>query len=147
MLRLFPLALVALLGAQVPNVGGTWTLTYDADIRNADGKAEVRGRRDGTLVLAQHGDSLSGTWHPIPSISVPVSGHVEGAAVRFGSAWRTGEVMRDGKKLDGAELRTEFHGTVERGGMAGTMYIRIRFDGAEREPPARRWEAVRRPGG
>ncbi len=133
--------------AQAPSLAGTWTVTYDADIRTTDGKTEVRARRDGTLVLAQHGDSVSGTWQPMPAISVPVVGRVEGATVRIGSAWRPGNVTRDGKQVDGAEMRTEFHGTVDRGGMTGTMYVRLRLDGAEREPPARKWEAVRRAAG
>src|SRR5690349_7925900 len=104
--------------AQPPALAGTWTVTWDADIRTAGGRSEVRARRDATLELAQHGDSLSGTWHPVPAVSVPVSGRVEGGTVRLGSAWRGDEVLRDGKKVGGAEMRTEFHGTVERGGMA-----------------------------
>ena len=138
------LLLAAALSAAQPPAAGTWTLTYDADIRTAGGKSEVRSRRDATLVLRQHGDSLAGTWHAAPLGPVPISGRVEGATLRFGTAWRGGEVMRDGKKVPGAEVRTEFHGTMERGAMAGTMYVRLRFDGVEREPPARKWEAVRR---
>ena len=141
------LALAALLATQSPGVSGTWTLTYDADIRTSGGKSEVRGRREGTLVLTQRGDSVFGSWTGVPGESIPVTGRVDGTAVRFGSAWRGGNVRVNGKVVDGAEMRTEFHGTVERGGMAGTMYVRMRFDGAEREPPARRWEAARRPAG
>jgi hypothetical protein len=141
------LALLALLVVQPPNVAGTWTVTYDSDLRTAGGKSEVRARREGTLVLAQRGDSLFGTWAGMPGEPLAVTGRVDGATVRFGSAWRGGSVRINGKAADGAEMRTEFHGTLARGALAGTMYVRLRFDGVEREPPARRWEAARRPAG
>ena len=121
-------------------VSGTWNGMFDSDITMQKDSFVVKERRRVMLVLVQKGDSVTGKWGPAPTPTVPVHGTFDGQVLRLTTGPRETEVRINGEARK-MTTRTDWMASVQGNRLSGTMFIHA----GGREPPARNWDAERKP--
>ena len=141
MIRLIVAVSVAIAPAlEAQGVSGTWNATFDSDITMQKDSVVVKARRPAVFVLVQKGDSVTGTWGSAPLPTRPVYGTFDGRVLRLTTGLNESDVRVNGETRK-MKVRTDWMASVQGNRLSGTMFIHI----GEREPPARRWDAERKP--
>lgn len=129
--------------ATAQQVGGTWAVTYDSDIRQDGEKITVNKRSKGKLTLEQRGDSVFGTFKSDDgpeATARPLTGTLKGKTLTL-----TSGTVRRNVTINGAptamSTRTDWMGVLEAAGIRGTLLIQL----GDRPAAPRRWEAVAEP--
>ena len=137
---LLALSVIVAPALSAQGLSGTWSAVFDSDITTHRDSFVVKERRPVMLVLVQKGDSVTGKWGPAPTPMVPVHGTFDGRVLRLTTGPRENEVRIDGQPRK-MMTRTDWMASFQDNHLTGTMFIHL----GDREPPARKWEAERKP--
>jgi hypothetical protein len=109
--------------AQDPSAAGTWNVTGEAASGTTDGGGNWnRNAITGTLIIAQNGQTLTGTWTAATRTAVALQGTIRGETFDFRTDPREVEVIINGERTV-MRLRWTFRGTVDGQTLRGTMSL------------------------
>ena len=109
--------------AQDRPAAGTWSVKGDAASGTTDGGGTWnRNAVTGTLVIAQNGQTLTGTWTATNRTAVALHGTITGETFEFRTEPREVEVIINGERT-AMRLRWTFRGSVAGDTLRGTMSL------------------------
>ena len=105
------------------SAAGTWNVKGEAASGTTDGGGTWnRNAISGTLVIAQNGPSLTGTWTATNRTAVALQGNITGGRFEFRTDPREVEVTVNGERTT-MRLRWTFRGSVAGETLQGTMSL------------------------
>ena len=116
-------ALTIGVAAQQPSVSGTWTVKGEAASgQNDSGGTWNRSAVTGTLVIAEKGGALTGTWTPTKRPPLKFTGQLKGDAFELEAEPRDVAAEINGVAST-LRMRWTFVGALKDGQLQGTMSL------------------------
>jgi len=131
---------LAATSAHAQSIAGKWSVTWDSDITLDHDTAIVKKRSTTTLEFTVKADSVFGVWNAGPDSGTQLRGTFDGKTLRMTTGTNARGVKVNGESVK-MKVRWDLNGALQGPKLAGSLFIYV----ADRNAPARRWEAGRAP--
>jgi len=131
---------LAATSAHAQSIAGKWSVTWDSDITLDHDTAIVKKRSTTTLEFTVKADSVFGVWNAGPDSGTQLRGTFDGKTLRMTTGTNERAVKVNGESMK-MKVRWDLNGVLQGPKLAGSLFIYV----ADRNAPARRWEAQRAP--